>query len=327
MIVKIVKEYISQRKLPVNLQDADFYKFENSLVYKKSDSFILRLRNIFIIEKVLFSLAKLKFYDEFCYVFKRNKINLFSKLIYFFNRKKVVNKGIWIIDDWSKEYFHWFSDALIRYKSCENLIDDHRVLIPDVFSEKKYIIESLEILKIDYIIYDTKKTLIKDLILPSHMSRTGNFNPFYLNELRKSFIGFDKINTFKNIYISRGKANKRKILNEDELFPILEKYNFEVHFFEEYNLNEQILIMRLTKSLVSLHGAGLTNMLFMPENGNIVELRNNNDSENNCFFSMASDLKHNYYYLECYGDSSDTHNVNVTVDIYKFENILKTLNT
>ena len=73
--------------------------------------------------------------------------------------------------------------------------------------------------------------------------------------------------------------------------------------------------MKDTKCLIGLHGAGLTNMLFMSEKTNVLELRNEEDSHNNCYFSLASDLNLDYYYQLNKGDRKDTHEVNVTVDI------------
>ena len=53
------------------------------------------------------------------------------------------------------------------------------------------------------------------------------------------------------------------------------------------------------KYLISNHGAGLTNMLFMKAGGNVLELRHRGDKHNNCYFSLASTLRLNYYYQLC----------------------------
>lgn len=73
--------------------------------------------------------------------------------------------------------------------------------------------------------------------------------------------------------------------------------------------------MQETKYLVSLHGAGLTNMLFMHKGGSVLELRKSDDSNNNCYFSLTSALDLNYYYQKCEGDSASTQTANLKVDI------------
>ena len=100
---------------------------------------------------------------------------------------------------------------------------------------------------------------------------------------------------------------------------LLKLYDYDVHYFEDYSLKKQIELMSQTKSLIGLHGSGLTNMLFMPKNGQILELRNQNDAQNNCYFALASDLNHKYYYQLNQGNLNDTHAVDITVNIQELK--------
>ena len=54
-----------------------------------------------------------------------------------------------------------------------------------------------------------------------------------------------------------------------------------------------------TRVLVSNHGAGLSNMLFMAPGGSVLELRKRGDAHNNCYFALASALNLKYYYQLC----------------------------
>jgi hypothetical protein len=67
-------------------------------------------------------------------------------------------------------------------------------------------------------------------------------------------------------------------------------------------------------------------MMFMSEGGQVLELRNEGDSHNNCYFSLASALSHDYYYLNNEGDRQDTNSVNLTVDIDQLEAVLHQMN-
>ena len=51
--------------------------------------------------------------------------------------------------------------------------------------------------------------------------------------------------------------------------------------------------------IVSNHGAGLTNMLFMKDGGSVLELRHVSDCINNCYFTLASALDLKYFYQTC----------------------------
>jgi len=74
--------------------------------------------------------------------------------------------------------------------------------------------------------------------------------------------------------------------------------------------------------LIGVHGAGLTNMLFMKENSNILELRRKDDDHNNCYFSLAAACKHKYWYQLCDVDdpSIETQQNSFYVDVDVFEN-------
>jgi capsular polysaccharide biosynthesis protein len=66
---------------------------------------------------------------------------------------------------------------------------------------------------------------------------------------------------------------------------------------------QQVEIFSKTKTLVSLHGAALTNMLFMPDDVKIVEIFDLNYM-NYCFTSMSASLGFEYRF-QVYKDLID----------------------
>jgi capsular polysaccharide biosynthesis protein len=86
--------------------------------------------------------------------------------------------------------------------------------------------------------------------------------------------------------------------------------------FEDHPFEEQVRIAAATKYLVSNHGAGLTNMLFMPEGGRVLELRRESERERNCFFNLATTARLGYYYQCCPQEDAEeqVHSANVVVD-------------
>ena len=57
--------------------------------------------------------------------------------------------------------------------------------------------------------------------------------------------------------------------------------------------------MSRARYVVSNHGAGLTNMLFMKDGARVLELRHVSDYVNNCYFILASALQFDYLYQLC----------------------------
>jgi capsular polysaccharide biosynthesis protein len=104
----------------------------------------------------------------------------------------------------------------------------------------------------------------------------------------------------------------------------LEKYDFQVIFFEDYNMKQQIEISYHARNLILLHGANLTNVLYMQPGGNVIEFRKRNETKNNYYYALADSVNCNYYYQECdYFDRKFGNFFDVIVDIPLFEKTLK----
>jgi len=314
--------YLSRRRVPINLKSDDLHLFSHELKKKIPDTTLLRISNIWILRDTLFKMGSLRFFLVYSHLHGLSKKQKLKRIYGLLRRRDRINKAIWIIDNWSYAYFHWLTDALPRLLACDNFISSHWVALPDSYRNLSFVSESLNLLNVKYYFY-CQNLFVKHLLLPSHTAQSGNYNQTLINLLRERFIGIAPRSAYRNIFISRRKAEKRNIVNELEVTELLGKYNFEVHCFEDYSLSEQINIMLQTKCLIGLHGAGLTNMLFMPSKGSVVELRFENDAHNNCFFSLASDLDHDYFYHLGLGTSNDPHSANLTVNIVELKQLLE----
>lgn len=91
------------------------------------------------------------------------------------------------------------------------------------------------------------------------------------------------------------------------------------------SFKEQVALFSETSILLSNHGAGLTNMLFMPAGSNVIELRKKNDDHNNCYFSLASALNLKYYYQQCepLNKDEDAYTANLIVEPSELSFLLK----
>lgn len=164
--------------------------------------------------------------------------------------------------------------------------------------------------------------------MPTYTAPTGNFNDTLIKSLRiflnDHFIINSKTSTCKKIYISRAKSRGRRIVNEEEVKLILEAYGFEIHHFEDYSFEKQIAIVQNANYLISNHGSGLTNMLFMKPERSVLELRQYGDNSNSCYFALASALDLHYLYQTCRPEMTGKDNLIVDCDKLR-ENIEKML--
>ncbi|WP_212006308.1 DUF563 domain-containing protein [Chitinophaga sp. HK235] len=237
-----------------------------------------------------------------------------------------IEKGLWIINEWSFEYFHWLADALPRLLAAGDYQQYGPVLLPEYYATRPYVVESLQRLNVPVLFFNPRKRLlVKELTVVSPTASTGNFNEPAILPVRERLMVHGK-QAVRKIYISRQKAAKRRITNEEEVIAIFREAGFEIHYFEDYPFTRQLEIMGETRVLAGLHGAGLTNMLFMPPGGSILELRNVGDTHSNSFYSQAAAMRHSYYYLLCQGSSADTHNTDFLVDTAQLKAALADMN-
>lgn len=309
-------EIISKRNTPINFEEKDKDLFSHEFEKLIHQTTFIELRNVYILNNLVFNPISLKFYKKHCVSHPITKKQLLKNLLLLSKKNKIVESAIWIIDENAYGFFHWLTDCLTRLIAVDDYRKNHIVILPEKLRSIQFIEQSLNYLEIKFCYYDVACPVkVKHLLLPSHTAPTGNYNPVLINKLREKFMDSKYIEPTKYIYISRGLAIKRKIINEEEVIALLKEHHIEIHYFENYSFIEQVRLMNQTKCLIGLHGAGLTNMLFMQEGTSVLELRNEGDSLNNCYFSLASDLNLKYYYQLNKGDSKDTHEVNITVDL------------
>ena len=299
--------------MPVNINKQDHKLFIHE-EYKK-----IKKSRYFIKKNLYTHQSKIKRYKYFnCYsnywrmsnFWIRHKVKFFLDDILSFIFKDLkdkeiihIEKGSWVIDQKSWKYMHWFSDALQRIELISHKIEEYPVLLTNNYFNFHYIKSSLDILDIPYIEIDREKTYkIKSLLITSHVAPAGNYDVNITKSLSKKFkksISQNKSEDMKKRYwISRQNAAMRKIVNFSEIKSLIEEFNFEIINLEDYSLVNQIKMLNNSEVIAGLQGAGLTNIFFMNKNTKLLEIRDENDNHNNCYFSLSSALDINFYYCK-----------------------------
>lgn len=76
----------------------------------------------------------------------------------------------------------------------------------------------------------------------------------------------------RRLYVSRADAATRRVVNEDELEPVLRTHGFERVECSALPLAEQIRIFSEASAVIGPHGAGLTNLLFASSPASVIEV-------------------------------------------------------
>lgn len=329
----ISNRYTSTRTLPKNYSEKDNNIFKNELSRTINKTYYLNKKKITLFNSYLFFYKfiplKSKFYrmqGSYLSMIKnsiKNIINYSQKEI----QTEYIDSASWVVDDKSHNYFHWMTDVLGRVFILDNKIQQYPILLPSELRNSKFILETLEILEIPYKLFEReKKYLIKNLVLPSRTAEVGNYNKNFIhdisNQLVKSRLGNPRNENIKKIWLSRENESRRRIKNETEVKDFLLSKGYKCVYPDKLKLSEQIDLFKNVERVVSIHGAALTNIMFMNKNSKVLEIRNNRDLKNNSFFSLASEFEIEYFYFLAESLSNNVHD-DLTVDIKEFSKTLK----
>lgn len=109
------------------------------------------------------------------------------------------------------------------------------------------------------------------------------------------------------VFISREDANTRRCLNQSECFDLLSsRLNFECIIPSGKNLFEQAEFFNRAEMVVGVHGAGLSNILFMKKDSTVIELRYKKQrgkfSSASCYEELCKLLEIKHHTIFCDGE-------------------------
>jgi capsular polysaccharide biosynthesis protein len=198
----------------------------------------------------------------------------------------------------SQGYAHWILDALPRLSMlCYVPGPQVKIIVSNPLNSWQR--ESLLMLGIDLerlIVLDHRHLQLELLYLPSYIGQPGRIHPFGCRWLRKKFVSNKKTTVARRrLYITRRLA-RRRIVNETELEPILDRYGFEVIDAAKLDVAEQIQLFSQAEAIAGAHGAGLTNIVFAPVGCKVFELFGDT-CVRPMYYQLAEVVGHTYWYL------------------------------
>jgi capsular polysaccharide biosynthesis protein len=201
-------------------------------------------------------------------------------------------------------YYHWLLESLPRLLHLCDHSNEFSLILPVSFTEPFYA-ETLQLLGVSSVIRVEPRTIYstKTIVLPYLNNPMGTYSRARLLELRRRLLraasGFCARRYGEKIYITRKSALRRKVINEAEVENALSSIGFVSVILEDYSVVEQAAIFSEAKLVIGIHGAGLSNILFLPENSILIELRKFDGGENSFFQSLAAALNQKYHLMYC----------------------------
>ncbi|MBP7508044.1 MAG: glycosyltransferase family 61 protein [Prolixibacteraceae bacterium] len=262
--------------------------------------------------------------EAICY-YKNNKCLLKEKI-----SDQVIDKAISMVGNYSLNYYHLVIEILTKFKIINEigidteipiLLDQRCLKIPqyveliDVLNSQKRRIVTIDNgvrYKVSKLYYFSKLNL-----LPPNYTVGSEFKYcdtlFDLNSLkflRSKLLPHRSGNKFpKRIFLTRKNASNRRQYNENEVFGVLKRYNFEEIIPENYSIADQIEIFHSAEIISGGSGAAFTNLIFCSKGCKAI-IFTYNELPFSGFSSLARFVEVELVYitaLEGYMNSNDIH--------------------
>ena len=177
---------------------------------------------------------------------------------------------------WSENYFHWMVEVLSRlwYREAYPELADLPILFPRLAQSFQY--ETLEAMGVIGQSHQLASPSIRlaDAWLPSLRAPGGYARRHvrWLKDALFSAFGIRPATNDRRIFVSRARAQRRRIRNEHEVLAALKPWGFEPVQLETLPLEQQLQLFSEASVVVMPHGAAGTNVMFMPPGSRMVEL-------------------------------------------------------
>jgi len=213
-------------------------------------------------------------------------------------------------------YFHWWAECLANLELAELCLGAVPPMIiwngkPELSAWQR---ASLDILGVDVIhrmTTDSDVVRVKEAMW--FYRETGYVPGLLLRRLRARALKqvSTPISKTKKLFIRR--KHHRNIKNDRAIEIMLSNLGYETICTEDFLQIDQIKIFSSAQAVVATHGAGLTNMLFMPPGSTVIELMPHLEARP-FYWMMAQKLHHRYAVLMC--TAVDGHfNGSIEVDL------------
>lgn len=255
------------------------------------------------------------------------------------NLHHIQGRAISLVTMKGEQFYHWIYDLLPKLASLERAgisLDEADAIIINS-SKSRFMKDTLTALGIpEEKLVDTQTyqhLKADELIVPSTPAGVGNPTRWICDFLREKFIPLKAnlpADTSEKVYISRANAPARKVLNEDAIVEVAEKYGFKKYTLEKMSYLEQVALFNQAKVILTPHGAGLSGLVYCEPGTQVLEFYHP-QYVNACFYALCNTMEIDYSYFIGKGKAPKEgvdlamNMADITVDVEKLEKAIKAI--
>jgi len=204
-----------------------------------------------------------------------------------------------------KNYYHWLLEALPRIYAARREVRGTRYLV--CADTRDFHRQSLALFGFSDVLRVGRDSLVlaERLLFPSPVNEGyAQHNPELLRGMAawlraRTSVTAPERPARRRLYVGRGGNTRRRIVNEDELVLMLGKHGFEHVRLEEQDFACQVRLFSEARCVVAIHGAGLSNMIFMKQGAAVMELISERYRDTS-FFNLAGACGHRIVHMPCH---------------------------
>jgi hypothetical protein len=227
-----------------------------------------------------------------------------------------------------KSWGHWITDSLPRLHSLKKAYPDEKIelLVPNEMGAAQH--ESLDaMLPENFTVRRMPaKTWVKveRMLLPSYVVPRANCH------MPQQYYDFVKNTAFarlglppkpeprERIYVSRAGVKHRRLLNEDALIALLQRYGFRSVLLTDMKFRDQVDLFRRAEAVVTMEGSNCADIMFA---GKIkLFILYPNRQPNTHWFTCAKGLGQEHFFI---AGEQDWKNADYSVDLAAVERVLR----
>jgi len=187
-----------------------------------------------------------------------------------------------LLVNYYRNYCHWLLQGFVRLDLLERTggFDrfDRLVLPPETPETFFEAAASYGVARDRFVVLPEQPTVHRC----EHLTVTGlprsprDVPPWVVDGLRDRFGRFGATGAPRRVYLTRGNAPRRRVVNREEVDDLLRRRGFVAVAMDGHTIAEQAELMGAAECVVAVHGAAMANLVFMPRDALLVELKYRN---------------------------------------------------